>query len=87
MPPDQHQKHIDAARQRLAHLAAMAHGTAEAEKRIAEAATQRLATVEAGIARARPKALTDDRAGESYTALIQERAHLHEVRRRAGAVA
>lgn len=80
-----HQKHIDAARQRVAHLAALEHASAEADKRIAEAATKRLEAVEAEIAKARPHALTHDDAGSRYTDLVTERGHLMEVLRRASA--
>ena len=87
MPDDTHQKHIDAARQRVAHLAALERASDEADKRIAKAATERLETVEAEIAKVRPSALIHDDAGTRYTELVTERGHLLEVLRRASAVA
>lgn len=71
-----HQRHIDAARRRLAHLAMLERRTAEADARIRQAAEQRLAQVEADLAKARRRALLHDGAADALLNLTTERARL-----------
>lgn len=75
----QHQKHIEAARRRVAHLAAMSDATADAERQIRDAAQTRLETVEAELAKVTPRAILHDGAAEQHATLLKERARLHTV--------
>lgn len=70
------QKHIDAAGRRLVHLQGLDAKTAAEERRILDAAVDRLKRVEADIAQLRPRALTDDAAADRYTDLVAERGDL-----------
>ena len=54
------QRHIEAARRRVAHLGALSAATDAAERRILDAAQQRLAQVEADLAKLAPRAITGD---------------------------
>lgn len=72
----QHQKHIEAARRRVAHLAALSDATTAADRRIRDAAHKRLEAVEADLAKVAPRALMHDGAAERHAALVKERARL-----------
>lgn len=72
-------KHIDAARRRLAHLQGLSDQTHGTEKRIRDAAADRLGHVEESIAKLRPRVHTDPQAAEKYQALIAERGTLETV--------
>ncbi|RVT91433.1 hypothetical protein EOD42_22520 [Rhodovarius crocodyli] len=74
--PDQH---MAAARRRLGHLAALDSSTDEAERKIRDAAMKRLAVVDEDLAKARPRAILHDGAGDAYLALTSERARLLNV--------
>ncbi|WP_431860155.1 hypothetical protein [Azospirillum sp.] len=76
-------QHIEAAKRRLVHLAGLAEKTAETERRILAAAEERLAAVCADLDKLRPRALTDQDAGEQYQALTLERGQLETVIARA----
>lgn len=72
-------EHIAAARQRLTDLEGLSLRTAQAERNILAAATARLDAVNADLNRLRPRALTDEDAGEEYTALVSERGQLQTI--------
>ena len=72
-------RHIDAARRRLAHLGGLAGKTDAAERRILAAAQERLAIVQADLAKLKVRAIADNAAGEQYTSLIQEAGQLRLV--------
>jgi hypothetical protein len=78
------QTNIDTTTRHLGELAAMAHQTAAAERRILEVAVKRLADVQADIDRTRPGAITTD--GDAYMDLIRERGQLNQVIAKARAV-
>lgn len=82
--PATQDRHIEAARRRVAHLHALDHATTAAERRILDAAEKRLAVVEAEITQARRRALVHDGAADRYMELTEERGRLLEVIRRAG---
>ena len=79
------EQHIDAAKRRLAHLGGLSARTAETERRILAAASERLSAVEADIATLRPRALIDHAAGDRYQALALERGQIETVIGRARA--
>jgi len=78
------QTNIETTTRHLGELAAMAHQTAAAEKRILDVAVKRLADVQSHIAGLRATAITG--AGETYMALVKERGQLNQVIARARAV-
>lgn len=78
-------RHIEAARRRVAHLHALDHATQAAEQRIRDAALKRLEAVEADLAKLRPRALLHDDAAARLAELTAERGRLLEVIRRADA--
>ncbi len=75
----QQDRHIAAAKTRLAHLGGLAAKAHAAEQRILEAAESRLSDVEADIAKIRPRAIADQQAGDEYQALTLERGQLATV--------
>lgn len=76
---DLQDRHIEAARQRVAHLHALSHATDEAERKIGEAAKKRLAEVDAELTRLRPRAMLDEATGRRVEDLALERGHLMRV--------
>lgn len=72
-------RHIAAAKSRLAHLGALAAKTAAAEQQILAAAESRLETVAAELERLRPRALADRAVGDRYQALTLERGRLETI--------
>jgi hypothetical protein len=72
-------RHISAAKTRLAHLAGLSSKTASAERAILTAAEHRLAAVEKEAAAVAGRVLTDMDAADRYTALVQERGRLRLV--------
>ena len=74
--PDQH---IAAARSRLAHLQGLAETTAETERRILSAATERRETMGADIGKLRRRVDLDPSAADRYQELIAERGRLDTV--------
>ncbi len=72
-------KHLDAARARLAHLGGLAARTEQAEKKILEAAQSRLEAVDADLAKLRPRVLLDPETGKQYQSLTMERGQLQTV--------
>jgi len=77
-------KHIAAARRRVAHLEALAAACDTADARIRDAAEKRLAALEDTIAKARRQALTSPEAAETFQRLIRERARLLAIMERPG---
>jgi hypothetical protein len=75
-PPD---RHIDAARRRLGHLAGLAAKTEAAEKQILASAQSRLEAVDRDLNRLRPRAVVDDDAGEQFETLTRERGQLQNI--------
>lgn len=72
--------HIDKARESLGDLAGLSAKTEAAEKRILEAAQQRLEAVQTEIKRSRKGVeFGPDKAQERYLALIKERGQLQSV--------
>lgn len=69
-------RHIDAARRRLAHLGGVAARTSDTERRILAAAEERLGVVDKTLASLRPRTLTDPAAGDRYRDLTTERGQL-----------
>lgn len=69
-------RHIEAARRRLGHLAGLAEQTAQTEQAILDAAQSRLDAVNLDLDRLQPRAILDQEAGEQYQALTQERGQL-----------
>ena len=74
--PDQH---IEAAKRRLAHLAGLGAITQQTERRILDAATERLGVVQGDLDRLRPRAIADGAAGDDYQRLTLEAGQLHTV--------
>jgi hypothetical protein len=72
----QPERHIEAARQRLGHLAGVASRTRAAEQRILEAGRDRIAAVNADLEKLGRRALLDDGAADQYQALVAERGQL-----------
>ena len=72
-------QHIEAARLRLTHLAALGAETEEAERRILAGATARLEQVEGDLNKLRGRAVGDDGAGEQFERLMLERGQLQIV--------
>lgn len=71
--PTSPDRHIDAAKQRLAHLGGLSERTEAAERKILDAAEDRLTTIDADLAKLRPRVNLDDAAGDQYQALTLER--------------
>lgn len=70
-------KHIAAARRRLGHLAGLEAETAAVERKILQAAEDRLAAVQADLERLRPRAtMPGSEAAARYEELTLERGHL-----------
>ena len=69
-------RHIDASKRRLAHLAGLAAKTEEAERRILAAATHRIEAVEADLGVLRPRVQIDPAAAGRYQELTLERGQL-----------
>jgi hypothetical protein len=87
MPPDQTPtRHIEAARKRIAHAGALLHASDQADRKILEAATARLKTVQSAIEATRKRAMHDPDAAERYQAAALEAGRLHHVIARAHAV-
>ena len=72
-------RHIEAAKRRLAHLGALSARTVETERKILAAAEDRLAAVEADRASLRSRALIDPAAADRYQALTLERGQIETV--------
>lgn len=66
-------RHIDAAKQRLAHLAGLSERTEAAERKILESAEDRLTAIDADLGKLRPRVNLDDAAGDQYQELTLER--------------
>ncbi len=73
------EKHLDAARSRLAHLAGLSVQTDATEQRILESGEHRLAMIQADIDRLRPRVNLDPAAADAYQAAILERGQLQTV--------
>lgn len=86
MKSDPSQPHRAAAAKRLAHLGGLAARTDAAERRILDAAEDRLRIVRAELDQLRPRALADDAAAERYQALTLESGQLDTVIANARAV-
>lgn len=69
--------HVNDTRARLGELAAMAHQTQEAERRILARATERLDEVQSELKDAGAQALSG--GGDKYMDLIKERGQLQQV--------
>lgn len=72
-------RHIAAAKTRLAHLAGLSGKTVAAERSILSAAEQRQHVVERELSSLADRVLTDHEAADRYTTLIQERGQLRMV--------
>ena len=68
--------HISAAKSRLVHLGGLAGKTDAAERAILARATERREEVSAEIGKLAGRALADQRAGDDYTRLMEERGQL-----------
>lgn len=73
------ERHIEAAKRRLAHLGGLAARTHEAEQSILAAAEERERAIDAELAKLRPRALLDDDAARRVEELTAERGHLHTI--------
>lgn len=71
------QAHIDSAHRNLGELAAMAHQTQEAERKILARAEEQLEKVQADLKAAGAAAMTG--GGDKYMALVAERGRLQQV--------
>lgn len=71
------QTHIDTTHKQLGELAAMAHQTEAAERRILENAETHLSKVETDLKQATGTAMTT--GADAYMELIAERGRLHQV--------
>ncbi len=76
--PD-HDRHLDAARRRCAHLSGILAASETAERNIHAAAVERLAVVQGDIAKARARAHTDPDSADRLLALTLEAGRLHTV--------
>jgi hypothetical protein len=72
-------RHIEAAKMRLAHLGGLAAKTAADERRILDAAEARLHEVDGQLTQLRPRAVADAAAGDAYERLTMERGQLQIV--------
>ena len=79
MPDRDADKHIAAAKTRLAHLSGLQDRTAQAEQRIHDAAVARRVDVDSDLNRLRPRVHLAGDAAEQYQALILERGQLDTV--------
>ena len=68
--------HIAAAQRRLVHLGGLAERTAAAERAILAQAEKRRGEVVAQLDQLRGRALADQRAGDEYSRLMEERGQL-----------
>lgn len=73
------QQRMQDARRQLSGLQLLAYKTEQAERRILQAAEERLDAVQSEIGTLRPRALADADAAERYQALILERGKLQQV--------
>lgn len=76
-------RHIQAAKRRLCHLSGLSGRVDEAERRILEAANDRLGTVQAELEQLRPRVNLDPAAAEQYQAHTLEVGQLRQVIARA----
>jgi hypothetical protein len=76
MATDPSDKHVEAARTRLVHLAGLSARTHAAEQRILDAAEHRLESVDRDIATLRPRVNLSDEAAQQYQDLHMERGQL-----------
>lgn len=76
-------RHIDAAKRRLAHLGGLSARTEATERRILDAAQARIEAVEADLNALKGRALVDDEAADRYRALTFEHGQLDMVIARA----
>ena len=74
--PSSPDRHIEAAKRRLGHLAGVAAKTLEAECRILAVAEDRLRQVEADLQKLRPRVYLDQDAADDYQRLVLERGQL-----------
>jgi hypothetical protein len=69
---DRRTLHTDACRTRLAHLGGLAAKTHQAERKLLEAATNRMAAVAADLDTLRPRVNVDQGAADRYMELTEE---------------
>lgn len=86
MPPDPQARHIDAARQRIAHAGAILHASHQAEQKILDSAMARLDRVQADLAAWRKRVMTDPEAAAKHEAGLAEQGQLHQVIARCHAI-
>lgn len=72
-------RHINAAKRRLTHLAGLASRTEQDERRIKAAAQRRLRDAQADREKLRPRALADHEAGTRFMELSDEIGQLQMV--------
>lgn len=70
---------IAGARRRLAHLGGLAKRAEEAERRILAAAEDRIAAIDADLAKLRPRVDLDDAAADRFMAMTAERGQCQTV--------
>jgi len=85
MPPDPQSRHIDAARKRTAHAGALLHASDQAERRILDAAHERLDRVQADLAAWRSRVMLDPATAAKHDAALVEQGQLNQVIARAHA--
>ena len=85
MPADPQTRHIEAARKRTAHAGALLHASDQAERRILDAAHERLERVQADMDAWRGRVMLDPDAAAKHDAALVERGQLNQVIARAHA--